>query len=148
MDSSCICMMEYQYLRQQRCSVIPHIISHWPETRCHTYSEAALQLDPELLTLCPLWLAGKQALVLYSKTQCCSVVTGEDNGALSAKCVWLSQIANRRQRRWVGTGQAQCLHKHIDIQTDQTDAHRQTCGAVGRIDAQQLQHCLHGGVVQ
>lgn len=96
----------------------PYLRRHWDALYFPTSSPTglkpvAMQPDHWILTLCPLWLAGKQALVLYSETQCCSVVTGEDNGALSAKCVWLSQIANRRQRRWAGTGQAQCLHKHI-----------------------------------
>lgn len=62
---------------------------------------------------CIHWKGEPSRLVSYSKTRCCSVVTGEDNGALSAKCVWLSQIAYCRRRRWADTDQAQCLHKHI-----------------------------------
>lgn len=83
--------------------------------------------------------------------QCSSVVIRENNGTLSAKCVWLSQIANYRQRRWAGTGQAQCLHKHTSIHTH-TGKHKhtnmQTCCAVGRVNAQKLQNRLHSCVVQ
>ena len=50
-----------------------------------------------------------------------------------------------------GNGQAQARHcacTNTHIQTDKTDTHIQTWCAVGRIDAQKLQHCLHGRVVQ
>lgn len=63
-------------------------------------------LKPVAMTACLLWLAGKRALVVDSDTQCCSVVTGGDNVALSPKCVWLSPHR-----------QAQCLktHTHTDL---------------------------------
>lgn len=131
----------------QGCSVLFHMISYQSETRCHTYRETAMQSDPWILTLCPLWLARKQALVLYSETQCCSVLTGEDNGVLSVKCAWLKSDCYPQTeatgRHGPGTVPAQT---HTTYR--QTRAHKQTCGAVGRVDAQKLQRRLHSGVVQ
>lgn len=129
---------------------IPNV--RWPQdTLCFSTSSALtpVTMPPksQILSLYPLSERAERALVLYSKTRCYPVVTGEDNGALSAKCVWLSQIAYCRRRRWAGTDQAQCLHKHIR-RTDRRNIDKQTCGAVGRIDAQKLQHRLHGGVIQ
>lgn len=83
--TSLFCCSEFQQLlhlhdgiylrRHRRCSVLPPlIISRRPETRRRTCRETATQPDPRIPTLCPLWLAGEQALVLYSETQCGSVV--------------------------------------------------------------------------
>lgn len=95
-----------------------HIISH-PSGLKLLAIHAVRHLPPAwwILTLCPLWLAGNQALGFCRETQSCSVVTEEDNETLIAKCVWLSQICNSRQMRWAITGQAQCLRTHTHTHT-------------------------------
>lgn len=90
----------------------------------HTLKLAALHTARQLCSLnsgchtVPIVSGKQEGTGSYTvEMQCSSVVIRENNGTLSAKCVWLSQIANYRQRRWAGTGQAQCLHKHTSIHT-------------------------------
>lgn len=105
-------------------------------------SHAAWSQGPDTVPI----VIGRRAVVglIQWDTMLFSGHWGGQWGSLCEVCV--TQIANCRQKRWAGTGQAQCLHKHI--RHADWHKHAQTCGAVGRVDAQKLQRRLHDGVVQ
>lgn len=103
-------MMEYQISgnAEMLCASPHHLLLVWNLLPC------SLIPGSWHLTYCD-WQASRPGLLQWDTM----MLSGHWRGqwALSAKCVWLSQLANRRQRRWAGTDQAQCLHKHIR-QTD------------------------------
>lgn len=120
LHSSYICMMEYHYLRQHRGAL-------WFAKSSPTGLKAVAIHEarrPRSLFhgswhCCHCWSPASRRWFFYSEKQCCSVVVGKDNGPLSEKSAWLSR------RQWADTGQAQCLHKHIDIH-DRRNRHTYT----------------------
>lgn len=103
-----------QYLEQHRDALFPP--ARWSETGRRAGNRAPLTSGLWHCAYCELQATGHRSYTV----RCNAVqrVIREDNGTLSAKCAWLSQIANYRQRRWAATGQAQCLHKHTHTHAD------------------------------
>lgn len=118
-DNSYICMMEYQYLRQHRDALC------FPTSSPTGLKPGATHTARQPCSLIPgSWHCAHcdwQASRRWSYTVRHNVVQWSLEGTMGL-LVWSVcdsvRLLTADKRRWAGTGQAQCLHKHIDIQTD------------------------------